>query len=169
MSPPRRPPASPCPGACGAHRPANQPACAACLNRCPTELRDRLSAAEHNRHRAAWADAVAEVRDWLLDNPDPDPDPDAAIADRCNFCREPILWLTTAATGSRMPVNRWPDPDRGNVVRSDGKAGVLGADQAKAARAAGVELWLHHVVDCPYARQWNRPKSTTTRKPVRRG
>lgn len=74
-------------------------------------------------------------------------------ADQCNFCSEPIRWMTTT-NGKNMPVNAKPDPDRGNVIRLTSGAGVLGAKQATAARAHGVELFLHHVVTCPYAARW---------------
>lgn len=87
-------------------------------------------------------------------------------ADQCNFCSAPLRWLTSS-TGAKMPVNAKPDNDRGNVVVLGGKAGVRGPARARAARTAGVELYLHHAVTCPDVKTWNtghRPKP----RPVRR-
>lgn len=71
----------------------------------------------------------------------------------CNHCGEAIRWLLTTK-GKNMPVNAEPDPKRGNVIRQGGQAGVLNPRAAIAARAAGKELFLHHVVTCPYASRW---------------
>jgi hypothetical protein len=75
-------------------------------------------------------------------------------ADQCNYCAAPIRWLITG-TGKRMPVDAAPDPTNGNVAILGGKAAVLGPAKATAARAGGVELHLHHAVNCPHAKQWN--------------
>lgn len=82
-------------------------------------------------------------------------------ADQCNYCAEPIRWMTTSA-GKHMPVNAEPDPGRGNVVRLGHQVGVLNVRQATAARARGVELYLHHAVTCPYAARWQGPKGKRT-------
>lgn len=73
----------------------------------------------------------------------------------CEHCEAPIQWLTTSA-GKQMPVNAAPDPERGNVVLLGARAGVLGAGQAAAARARGVQVFLHHAVTCPFAHRWQR-------------
>lgn len=78
--------------------------------------------------------------------------------DQCNYCAAPIKWLTSA-NGKRMPVNAQPDQERGNVVLLGQKAAVLGPSKATAARAQGVEAYLHHAADCPYAVQWRQDKS----------
>lgn len=78
-------------------------------------------------------------------------------ADECNYCFAPIRWLPTAA-GSVMPVDADPDPDRGNVIVIAGKAGVLGLARARAARAGGESLYLHHAASCPHKAAWNKPK-----------
>lgn len=62
----------------------------------------------------------------------------------------------TSVRNGRMPLNDRPDPDRGNVIVLSGGAGVLNTGQAAAARARGVELYLHHAVTCPYASHWNK-------------
>lgn len=74
--------------------------------------------------------------------------------DQCNYCAAPIRWITTS-TGKSMPVDAAPDPN-GNVAILGGKAAVLGPAKATAARAGGVELHLHHAVNCPNAKLWNR-------------
>jgi hypothetical protein len=75
----------------------------------------------------------------------------------CSDCQAPILWLLTA-NDKRMPVDAKPDPQQGNVLRQGDRAGVLGKNQAAAARAAGTELRTHHAVTCPYAARWQKPK-----------
>lgn len=94
------------------------------------------------------------------------PGPTVTPDDQCNHCAAPIRWLTTS-TGARMPVDAAPDPDRGNVVRLGGVASVLGK-QAAAARAAGVELYLHHAVSCPFADRWNKGKARARTRAGRR-
>lgn len=76
----------------------------------------------------------------------------------CNYCTAPIMWLITSA-GKRMPVDARPDPERGNVLRQGDHAGVLGKNQAAAARALGTPLRLHHAVTCPFASAWQNPKA----------
>lgn len=71
----------------------------------------------------------------------------------CNYCTDPIRWLTTRR-GARMPVDADPDPDRGNVVVVGGQAGVLDRRRAAAARNRGVPLYLHHAASCPHAHRW---------------
>lgn len=51
------------------------------------------------------------------------------------------------------------DAERGNVVRINGQAGVLGPRQAAAARAAGQKLYLPHAASCPFANRWARGKA----------
>lgn len=82
--------------------------------------------------------------------------------ERCDFCRQRIIWTVTSATGSSMPVDAEP-ADNGNVLlssesHSSGRplSGVLGPAQAAGARAAGQQLRLHHRLSCPYAAQWSR-------------
>jgi len=74
----------------------------------------------------------------------------------CNYCGATILWLRTR-TGAFMPVDEAPSPT-GNVLRQGGNAGVLGPNQAAAARANGVELRAHHALSCPQAPKWQGPK-----------
>lgn len=70
----------------------------------------------------------------------------------CNYCHGMIVWLQTRA-GRFMPVDEQPT-DNGNILRSGGHAGVLGKNQAAAARASGARLHLHHAVTCPHASKW---------------
>lgn len=70
----------------------------------------------------------------------------------CNFCSSQIIWLRTR-TGAFMPVDADPTP-KGNVLRSGDHAGVLGPNQAAAARQSGAQLHLHHAVTCPHAPRW---------------
>lgn len=74
----------------------------------------------------------------------------------CNFCGGTILWLQTNR-GAWMPVDAEPAPS-GNVLRTGGRGGVLGKNQAAAARASGAQLHLHHAVTCEHASKWQRPK-----------
>lgn len=70
----------------------------------------------------------------------------------CNYCGETILWLRTR-TDAYMPVDAQPS-ENGNVLRQGDRAGVLGKNQAAAARASGAELRVHHAVSCPHAPKW---------------
>lgn len=70
----------------------------------------------------------------------------------CNYCAKQIIWLRTR-TGAFMPVDAQPAPN-GNVLRSGDHAGVLGKNQAAAARAEGAPLHLHHAINCPDASKW---------------
>lgn len=150
-----------CPGRCGRHVPASRLACPSCTDRLP----DALSVALDRAWGPAVERARQDARDWLLAHPAPTsvPAEDARIGGVCEHCDAELLWLTAAAD-KRMPVNAAPDPDRGNVVRSGPVAGVLGASQAAAARAAGTRLWLHHTVTCPHADRWHTAAATARRK-----
>ncbi|MGW0043453.1 hypothetical protein [Rhodococcus sp. NPDC003348] len=83
----------------------------------------------------------------------------------CRSCRAEIVWTTTR-DGNLMPVNARPS-NAGNVaIQKAGTvlhAGVVPPRQARAMRAAGVDLYLSHHVDCPDADQWR----TTPRKGTR--
>lgn len=74
----------------------------------------------------------------------------------CRSCGAPIRWVTTVK-GKHIPLNRQPDPDRGNVRRvgthagADARAQVLGDVEAAAAREIGEPLWLAHFATCPNA------------------
>lgn len=86
-----------------------------------------------------------------------------AVVEDCNHCGQLIMWLWTE-TGGRMPVDAQPSP-RGNVMRGPGHARVLNRQQAEIWRNAGNGLYLHHVVSCPYARHWHKPRQPATPKP----
>jgi hypothetical protein len=151
-----------CPGGCARTVPNHLFACPQDWARLPQELQAAILDS-HGRDRERHADAMLEARDWYLEHPSPTA-PDARISGVCEHCSAALLWLTTSA-GKRMPVNAEPDPERGNVMRSGGVAGVLGASLAAAARAAGKPLWLHHVVTCPHADRWrSKPAAGAARK-----
>lgn len=92
---------------------------------------------------------------------------DVKPSSTCNYCFGRLRWLTTAA-GQLMPVDAEPDPKRGNVIVIGGKAGVLGPSRARAARASGVQLYLHHAATCPQAAAWNKPTPKPGRPAPRR-
>lgn len=77
------------------------------------------------------------------------------VSETCNYCDARIRWVTTTRD-VRMPLDARPDADRGNVLVLTSGAGVLNDGQAAAARARGVELYLHHAVTCPFASRWNK-------------
>lgn len=89
--------------------------------------------------------------------------PDLNTPTTCNYCSAEILWLRTT-TGKLMPVDARPDPERGNVLRHGDRGGVLGKNQAAAARAAGTPLRLHHAVSCPFASAWQRGDRKAARR-----
>lgn len=88
-------------------------------------------------------------------------EPTSTEPEICNFCEAPLRWVRSTA-GRPMPLNRRPDPDRGNVfVGKDANGRPTGSVMAKpratAARDYGVELYLHHAATCPFATSWNKP------------
>lgn len=156
-----------CPGRCGVTLPGHRHTCPTCWARVPNQLRlpvEHGSASRQPGREAAdrLARAREDARDWLLDHPAP-ANPDASISGWCEHCDAQLLWLTTTA-GKRMPVDAAPDPERGNVTRSQGVAGVLGDQAATAARAAGQPLWLPHMASCPHVERWHSRERRTTRK-----
>lgn len=146
-----------CPGRCG--RNIRRAACTRCLARLPDELRTALIERQNASTATGvrlWASAVEEARDWLLEHPAP-ADPDYKIAGECEHCYEPLIWPRTGA-GKLIPLNADPDPN-GNIVRLGKVVGVLGKPQAAAARRGGTELWMHHVVTCPFADRWHEKRA----------
>lgn len=82
-------------------------------------------------------------------------------AEPCNFCGTSIIWVRSAASGSRMPLDAAPS-EHGNVLLSRGPGGtVLGGvastTGAAAARRAGQPTYQHHAVHCPHKARWNKP------------
>lgn len=84
----------------------------------------------------------------------------------CRSCGAPIRWVLTR-TGKRIPLDRQPDPDRGNVrpveqYEGEVRAHVLTTVDAEAARADGELLWVAHFTTCPNADQHrSRPPRPT--------
>ncbi len=73
----------------------------------------------------------------------------------CRSCGAPIRWVVTM-TGKRIPLDRQPDPDKGNVRRVEQYGGelrahVLTSSDAEAARGEGEPLWVAHFTTCPNA------------------
>lgn len=77
--------------------------------------------------------------------------------DQCRSCRKPIYWCLTDK-GKAMPVDPFPDHERGNVsiYPEAGKMRAVVVPKAKATamRAANQNLHLPHFVTCPNAREW---------------
>ena len=74
--------------------------------------------------------------------------------EQCGSCRAPIYWALTDK-GKTMPVDAFPDPDRGNVAlhedRGKLRAVVVPRAKAEAMRAAGHNLHTSHFASCPKA------------------
>lgn len=82
------------------------------------------------------------------------------LPENCRSCGDPLLWVTTAATGKAMPLNPEPDP-AGNVVLADDLLGgasaqVLGPGEAWGARERGEDLYMPHHATCPQGKRWRR-------------
>lgn len=89
---------------------------------------------------------------------------------RCRSCNAEIRWAKTAA-GKRIPLD--VDPVRtGNVqlglVGGEEIAIVVGAADAVAAQAAGLELYLSHFATCPNAASHRHSAGTTAEPEERR-
>lgn len=92
----------------------------------------------------------------------------SATPEPCDHCGELIMWLIHAETGNRAPITAKPH-ELGNIVRQGSTYGVLPLAKARAARAAGTPLRVHHAVTCPYADQWrNKPTKPSRRRKARR-
>lgn len=78
---------------------------------------------------------------------------------RCSTCHAYIKWAVLPE-GQWVPIDRDPSP-AGNIrFEPDGRAVVLGAVDAAAARLAGEDLYISHLATCPDAaghRQRRRP------------
>lgn len=78
----------------------------------------------------------------------------AGHLEQCRSCRTQIVWVTTDR-GKAMPVNAFPDPERGNIAlsveRGKTRAVVVPKTKAAAMRAANVNLHLAHFATCPDA------------------
>lgn len=81
----------------------------------------------------------------------------AAHYEQCRSCGKPIQWAITA-NGKALPVDAFPDADRGNVslYPNGGKlrAVVVPPRKAAAMRARHCALYLSHFVTCPQSKQW---------------
>lgn len=69
----------------------------------------------------------------------------------CGSCGAPIIWIRTAASGTYMPLNAEPDPERGNMVIVDGKAASITNDLFGPHVPAGAPKYLSHFATCPSA------------------
>lgn len=85
----------------------------------------------------------------------------AGHIDQCRSCRASIYWCTTDRD-KPMPVDAWPDPDRGNVSiypeKGQMRAVVVHRSQAEAMRARGLQLHTSHFSSCPNANQWRKKR-----------
>lgn len=77
--------------------------------------------------------------------------------DQCRSCLKPIQWAVTD-NDKHMPVDAFPDPERGNVsLYPDGgtmRAVVVPKAKAAAMRARGHQLHLSHHATCPDGPKW---------------
>lgn len=77
--------------------------------------------------------------------------------DQCRSCLKPIQWAVTD-NDKHMPVDAFPDPERGNVsLYPDGglmRAVVVPKAKAAAMRARGHQLHLSHHTTCPDGPKW---------------
>lgn len=83
----------------------------------------------------------------------------------CRACGEPVRWVTTTRTGSRMPLDLSPDPAGVWRVHPSGPAPgrgrarllaeKLGPDAHTAAQAEGELLFTSHLDTCPADRPPN--------------
>ena len=62
-----------------------------------------------------FLEAAAQARDWTLE-----------ATDKCRWCGEPIVWLTSASTGRAIPFD--PAPIAGGQWRVFARGGVLVAE-----------------------------------------
>lgn len=81
-------------------------------------------------------------------------------AQPCDYCGEPIVWTTSTATRTPLPIDAAPS-DRGNLLverRPDGTlaAGVLSIGAARGARVMGRATYIHHATSCPMSSAWNK-------------
>lgn len=125
---------------------------------------------EQPAHWRRRVEAAAQAG-HILDAPEPAEEPAGRRASltragtgrtRCNHCDRPLRWVLTR-NRVWMPIDAEPS-DRGNVYLSGQgsaeRAEVIGKrNKAAAMRAAGVPLYLHHAVTCPFARLWASGKA----------
>jgi hypothetical protein len=87
---------------------------------------------------------------------------------RCRACPAPVKWVIMAS-GKRNPLDREPDPERGNVIIVDsdelaaaldvplGRAVALGGARLKRARETpGRDLYISHFATCPARQQFRQ-------------
>lgn len=90
----------------------------------------------------------------------------------CSSCGAQILWAVTAL-GKRMPVDRAPDPEVGNVVLDwpDGdrapRARVFASPAvAREVEGLGVVLRTSHFVTCDHANDHRRRAAAPSTRPA---
>ena len=70
---------------------------------------------------------------------------------KCRSCPAQVIWVRTAATGKRMPLDATPVP-AGNVAIRDGLAVVMSGP------VPGGGGRLSHFATCPQAEKWRKGK-----------
>lgn len=101
-----------------------------------------------------------------------DPAVEALPAQPCDYCDTPIVWTTSTATRTPLPIDAAPS-DTGNIFverRPDGSlaAGVASVGAARSARVIGRPTYEHHANSCPFASAWNKaaaPARSTRPRP----
>lgn len=77
---------------------------------------------------------------------------------KCGSCGTGIFYVPTAASGTLIPLNAEPDPDKGNMVILDGKAVAVTNDLFAPHIPAGAPKYLSHFATCPHGHQHRRKK-----------
>jgi len=71
----------------------------------------------------------------------------------CKSCGARIIWVVSAASGKRMPVNEKPDLDGNLMIDAEGKAHVIDPKKPVATLT-----YTSHFATCPEAAQWKKKK-----------
>ena len=69
-------------------------------------------------------------------------------AAECRTCNAPVIWVQSASTGKRMPLNR--DPIPGGTYQID-ERGFAHVDRSQPTGR------ISHFATCPNAKTWRKP------------
>lgn len=85
------------------------------------------------------------------------------MSSSCGSCGAAIVWATTQATGTRIPLNATPIVG-GNIELKDGIAWYL----AKSSLPSGLPLYVSHFATCPNAKKHRKSSAAMIEDAARR-
>ena len=76
---------------------------------------------------------------------------------KCRSCSASVIWLRSAVTDKRAPIDAGPSPN-GNILIDHGLGVYVVLAHAAERAKYKLQLHLNHYVTCPQARSWASAK-----------